>query len=460
MLNRGSDNMSNDGLNLQRLLLYRQILEDATIRKAQELVLMMDTPGQKLRSVEKCYYDMLQSLIKAAERNQWNGDLWKNYVLELVLNDENIFSLACERSGEKISAGLYQSALNDIAVLKELFNFNLLEIADELGMNTSVFSLNFQNVGLEDNLRSQYIFKCNQFHQLKELFTQDESPQALLSALAEFYHVAGCGTMRKFHAFSWNKGLQGIGNHDPVMLDDLVGYEYQKKILLGNTEALISGKKANNILLYGERGTGKSSSVKALLNQFGDRGLRMIELSKRQLLELPDIIKTVSKRGLYFIIFIDDLSFEEFEIDYKEIKAGIDGSLQASPDNMILYVTSNRRHLIKENWSDRKPSGEEVHISDTYQEKLSFADRFGIMISYQSPKQEEYLQIINELARRNKVAMPPKELEKYALQWERKYHGRSGRTAQQFITHIMASNRPNACGTLNRTQVPLRDGGL
>lgn len=433
--------MSNDGLNLQRLLLYRQILKDETIRKAQELVLMMDTPGQKLRSVEKCYFAMLQSLIKAAERNKWNGDLWKNHVLELVLNDENIFSLACERSGEKISAGLYQSALHDIAVLKELFNFNLLEIAEKLGMNTSVFSFNFQSDGSEDHFHTPYIFK---FHQLKELFTQDESPQALLSSLAEFYHVAGCGTMRKFHAFSWNKGLQGIENPDPVMLEDLVGYEYQKKILLGNTEAFISGKKANNILLYGERGTGKSSSVKALLNQFGDRGLRMIELGKRQLLELPDIIKTVSKRGLNFIIFIDDLSFEEFEIDYKEIKASIDGSLQASPDNMILYVTSNRRHLIKENWSDRKPSGEEVHISDTYQEKLSFADRFGIMISYQSPGQEEYLQIINELARRNKVAMPPKELEKLALQWERKYHGRSGRTAQQFITHIMASNRPNA----------------
>ncbi|MEN6351222.1 MAG: ATP-binding protein, partial [Syntrophomonas sp.] len=252
-------------------------------------------------------------------------------------------------------------------------------------------------------------------------------------------HTRGCGIMNRYRAFFWDKGLKGIENPDPIKLEDLVGYEYQKEILTGNTEAFLRGKKANNILLYGEKGTGKSSSVKALLNKYTGQGLRMIELGKKQLLDFPRVVETVRNRGMYFIIFIDDLSFEDFEVEYKEIKASIDGSLQARPDNVLLYVTSNRRHLIRENWSDRKPSGEEIHISDTFQEKLSFADRFGIMISYQSPNQDEYLQIINELARKNNVTIPPEELKKLAIQWERKYHGRSGRTARQFINHIASS---------------------
>lgn len=242
--------------------------------------------------------------------------------------------------------------------------------------------------------------------------------------------------MAQYVAFRWDDGLQGIPQPDAVSFNDLVGYTYQKKILIENTRFFVKGKKANNILLYGEKGTGKSSSVKALLDAFSAQGLRMIELSKAQLSDFSRIVQSIRERTHRFIIFIDDLSFEDFEVDYKYLKANLEGSLETRADNVLVYVTSNRRHLIKESWSDRKGSNDEVHVADTQQEKLSFADRFGISIQYYSPNQEQYLEIVNELAKKNGLEMPVEELRKLAIQWELNHNGRSGRTAQQFITYL------------------------
>ena len=221
-----------------------------------------------------------------------------------------------------------------------------------------------------------------------------------------------------------------------VHLDDLVGYEIPKKKLITNTEAFIEGKKANNCLLFGDAGTGKSSSIKAILNQYYDRGLRMIEVYKHQFQDLNDIIAQIKNRNYKFIIYMDDLSFEEFEIEYKYLKAVIEGGLERRPENVLIYATSNRRHLIRETFRDKADRDEELHTNDTVQEKLSLVARFGVTIYFGKPAKKEFQEIVRQLAKRNEIDMPEDELLGEANKWELSHGGLSGRTAQQFIDYL------------------------
>ena len=232
-----------------------------------------------------------------------------------------------------------------------------------------------------------------------------------------------------------------ITNIAHVHLDDLVGYEDAKKKLVDNTKAFVEGKKANNCLMFGDAGTGKSSSIKAILNQYYDQGLRMIEVYKHQFQDLNDVIAQIKNRNYKFIIYMDDLSFEEFEIEYKYLKAVIEGGLETKPDNVLIYATSNRRHLIRETWSDRSDmSQDELHRSDTMQEKLSLAARFGVTIGYYRPKQQEYFEIVKQLAKKYpQITLSEEELCLKANQWELSHGGISGRTATQFIANLAGS---------------------
>ena len=231
--------------------------------------------------------------------------------------------------------------------------------------------------------------------------------------------------------------IRDSNNLDKVVLDDLTGYEIQKKKLVDNTEAFVQGKVANNCLLYGDAGTGKSTSIKAILNQYYGDGLRMIEIYKHQFKYLSAIISHIKNRNYRFIIYMDDLSFEEFEIEYKYLKAVIEGGMETKPDNVLIYATSNRRHLIRETWSDRSDKDEELHRSDTVQEKLSLAARFGVSINYSKPTQQEYFQIVTNLAKKYpEIKLSDKELCAEANKWELSHGGISGRTAQQFINYI------------------------
>ncbi|HRW11847.1 MAG TPA: ATP-binding protein, partial [Syntrophomonas sp.] len=256
-------------------------------------------------------------------------------------------------------------------------------------------------------------------------------------ALELYYRQFGCGQLGHFSAFRWDNGLQPIAHPDPITWDGIIGYDYQKKVLLDNTRAFMEGRPANNILLYGAKGTGKSSSVKALLHIFAEQGLRMVEITRRQLADIHEITDQLRYRNYRFILFIDDLSFEDFEVDYKYIKASMEGSLETRPRNILFYVTSNRRHLVRENWSDRQSAGEEVFPPDSQQEKLSFADRFGISLVYLSPDQELYLQMVTEMAEKEGIPMETEELRNQAIQWELSHHGRSGRSARQFIDDLL-----------------------
>ena len=217
-----------------------------------------------------------------------------------------------------------------------------------------------------------------------------------------------------------------------------MGYEIQKKKLIDNTEAFVEGRKANNCLLFGDSGTGKSTSIKAIVNQYYDKGLRMIEIYKHQFKDLSNVIAAIKNRNYKFIIYMDDLSFEDFEVEYKFLKAVIEGGVETKPENILIYATSNRRHLIKENWSDRSDVKVQngMHQSDTMEEKLSLVNRFGVTINYSKPTQKEYFEIAVELCRRAGVDMPEEEIRAEANKWELSHGGISGRTAQQFANYL------------------------
>ena len=228
-----------------------------------------------------------------------------------------------------------------------------------------------------------------------------------------------------------------ITNIAHVKLDDLVGYELAKQKLIDNTEAFVNGKQANNCLLYGDAGTGKSTSIKAIANQYYDRGLRLIEVYKHQFCDLNDVIAQIKNRNYKFIIYMDDLSFEEFEIEYKYLKAVIEGGLEKKPDNVLIYATSNRRHLIRETFSDKEEVREDMHTSDTVQEKLSLYARFGVSIYFGAPNKKEFRNIVKVLAEKYQVSMDEDTLLAEANKWELSHGGLSGRTAQQFINYLL-----------------------
>ena len=269
-----------------------------------------------------------------------------------------------------------------------------------------------------------------------------ESEDDFHKMITEFYHEFGVGKFGLNKAFRVvekgdNVEIEPIVNIEHVYLNDLVGYEIQKKKLIDNTEAFISGKAANNVLLFGDAGTGKSSSVKAILNEYYDRGLRIIEVYKHQFRTLSDVIEQIKDRNYKFIIYMDDLSFEETELEYKYLKAIIEGGLGRKPENVLIYATSNRRHLVRESFRDKKTLDDEIHNNDTVQEKLSLVARFGVTIYFGAPDKKEFQNIVKVLADKYHVTIPEDELLAEANKWELSHGGLSGRTASQFITYLL-----------------------
>ena len=260
--------------------------------------------------------------------------------------------------------------------------------------------------------------------------------------LTQFYKEFGVGKLGLHKAFrvehpeNSDVEIIPITNIAHVHLDDLVGYEDAKKKLVDNTKAFVEGKKANNCLMFGDAGTGKSSSIKAILNQYYDQGLRMIEVYKHQFQDLNDVIAQIKNRNYKFIIYMDDLSFEEFEIEYKYLKAVIEGGLEKKPKNVLIYATSNRRHLIRETFRDKQDRDEDMHTNDTVQEKLSLVARFGVTIYFGSPDKKAFQEIVRVLAKKNGINMPEEQLLLEANAWELSHGGLSGRTAQQFIDYL------------------------
>ena len=366
-------------------------------------------------------------LIKLAEKYNLYGNLFNSLLTNLLINNENSFSLALERKHD-IAINLKDIVINDFKIIFKMFNtdFSCLTLLQQNLINNFVPSKPVINQELFDISRS-----------LQNSLTNCKDVNEFYDTLEKFFVTYGVGKFGLNKAFRYENNeicpIIHIGNG---RLDQLIGYESQKQILTKNTEAFLSGKKANNVLLYGDSGTGKSSSIKALLNEYYKDGLRMIEIYKHQFKYLPSIIQELQSRNYKFILFMDDLSFEEFEIEYKYLKAVIEGGLEKKPDNILIYATSNRRHLVKQTWSDRQDQ-DEVNINDAKQEKISLSSRFGVKILYTHPNRQNYLEIVDGLAKQYNLQIPQEELHQKALTWEIRYGGFSGRTAKQFINAML-----------------------
>ena len=389
--------------------------------------------------IEGLFYECLKRLMELAESHGLEGNLWHSFISFLLVNNENAYSRACEIRGE-IDGSINAIASHDFGIIKEFFDFDLSLLGDYFEVDCMKDVMNYQGT-----VDSGAVFNRRIRNRIKELcdnLEQAGDVAAFKKAVTRFYGEFGVGKLGLHKAFRVAHKEDGadivpITNIAHVRLEDLVGYELAKQKLVDNTEAFVNGKEANNCLLYGDAGTGKSTSIKAIANQYYDRGLRLIEVYKHQFCDLNDVITQIKNRNYKFIIYMDDLSFEEFEIEYKYLKAVIEGGLEKKPDNVLIYATSNRRHLIREKFSDKEEVREDMHTSDTVQEKLSLYARFGVTIYYGAPNKKEFQNIVTTLAEKYQVQMDTDELLLEANKWELSHGGLSGRTAQQFINYLL-----------------------
>ena len=389
-------------------------------------------------------YRQVKRLLEVATDYGFDKNLWHNYLAFLLITNENPFSITCEKVGANDGSVNY-FAQNDFAAYKELFDYDFSDIERELDVDCFSRLSDYKAIGKKELMYNKNVSEKVQALSLE--LEAAKSGQDIFVSVTNFYKRYGVGmfglnkSFRLKESDSSDVEIQPINNMDKVMLDDLIGYEIQKKKLVDNTKAFVEGKKANNVLLFGDSGTGKSTSIKAIVNEFYEDGLRMIEIYKHQFKHLSNVIAQIKNRNYKFIIYMDDLSFEEFEIEYKFLKAVIEGGVETRPDNILIYATSNRRHLIRETWNDRNDMehSEDMHRSDTIEEKLSLANRFGVTINYSKPSQKEYFHIVEELAKKSGLDIPTEELKAEANKWELSHGGISGRTAQQFINYLIGT---------------------
>ena len=390
-------------------------------------------------------YEQVHLLLDLATEYGFDENLWQNYLAFIIATSENPFSVICEKAGAK-EGSVNQYAKSDFSIFKKLFDYDFSDIEEELGINCFTTITNYK--AIEKNTKRYNKSVSDKVRRLSWDINKAKDSNEIFEIVTNFYKNYGVGTLglnkafRIAYRFNDYKHreviLEPINNTDDIVLDDLIGYEIQKKKLIDNTESFINGKSANNVLLFGDSGTGKSSSVKAILNEYYERGLRMIEVYKHEFKDLSSVIAQVKNRNYKFIIFMDDLSFEEFETEYKYLKAVIEGGLEKKPDNVLIYATSNRRHLIRETWKDRSDMDDELHRSDTMQEKLSLASRFGVTINYSAPSYKEYIEIVKGIASSmGGLKIDDKDLEQQAKMWELSHGGVSGRTARQFINYLI-----------------------
>lgn len=420
--------------------------------RTQELIIYKDFGQEELLydmvHLMECYrdekervllYDCMNKLLELAASHGFYGNLWHCYLANLLVNHENSYSMACEIRGN-VEGTINQAVLHDICIFKELYDYDFTDMTEVLKVPEFSMVLAYTGASLGSKVYNTRI--RDRICHLAKQFNADDTPEAMKDTLTEFYKDYGVGKFGLHKAFRVRHGEEGaviepILNIAHVNLDDLVGYEIPKKKLIDNTEAFVNGKRANNCLLFGDAGTGKSSSIKAIANQYYDKGLRIIEIYKHQFQDLNDVISQVKNRNYKFIIYMDDLSFEDFEIEYKYLKAVIEGGLEKKPENVLIYATSNRRHLVREKFSDKEERRDDLHAGDTVQEKLSLVSRFGVTIFFCAPDKKQFEQIVKTLAERYNIMMKEEELLLEANKWELAHGGLSGRTAQQFIDYLL-----------------------
>lgn len=426
---------------IRECILYRDFEQGDLLEKMT--MLMEDISHPKvLYGKDGEYFACIHQLVEMAGTYGFAGNLWHDYLTYLLVNHENAFSTACEIVGP-VEGTINAFAMHDFEIFKQLYDFDLKELEKIYPSVDSSLITDYQNINEGSKVFNKRI--RDRICTLAQKLAKAESTEEFMDDMVQFYKEFGVGKLGLHKAFRIDgtvtpARIVPITNIAHVHLDDLVGYEIAKKKLIDNTEAFVQGRPANNCLLFGDAGTGKSSSIKGILNQYYDQGLRIIEAYKHQFKDLNDIIAQVKNRNYKFIIYMDDLSFEEFEIEYKYLKAVIEGGLEKKPDNILIYATSNRRHLVREKFSDKEERRDDLHSSDTVQEKLSLVARFGVSIFFCAPDKKQFQNIVKTLAERHQVEMPEEELLLEANKWELQHGGLSGRTAQQFIDYLCGKN--------------------
>lgn len=423
----------------EECILYRNFDNGEVLDIMTSLMNSYEAGEEGFENRKEEFFHMAGSLVEMAGMYGFSGNLWHTYLTQLLVNHENAFSTASEIRGA-VEGSINHLALHDFGIFKELYDFDLAVFDSAFGTDCADFLCNYVNTGCNSKVYNQRI--CDRICDMSKTLAEASTVEEFMADMVQFYKDFGVGKLGLNKAFRIEHGKDGkpviapITRIAHVNLDDLVGYEIPKQKLIENTEAFVRGRKANNCLLFGDAGTGKSSSIKGILNQYYDQGLRIIEAYKHQFKDLNDIIAQVKNRNYKFIIYMDDLSFEEFEIEYKYLKAVIEGGLEKKPDNILIYATSNRRHLVREKFSDKEERRDDLHSSDTVQEKLSLVARFGVSIFFCAPDKKQFQNIVKTLAERHHVEMPEEELLLEANKWELQHGGLSGRTAQQFIDYL------------------------
>lgn len=421
----------------KELILYRNL-------KYQELfddmcALLFSVEGNEGPNACKC----ANRLIELAVTYGFEGNLWHCFLAFCMANHENAYSTSCEIRGA-VKGTLNDLARRDFQVMRELFACDIGMLDEQGGGIWKLMKDYNSNSGgsrvFNKRIRDRIVT-------LATVLERASDAEEFQAAVTEFYREFGVGKFGLNKAFrvdftNEQVSIEPITNVEHIHLEDLVGYELQKAKLIENTEAFIEGRAANNALLFGDSGTGKSSSIKAILNQYYDKGLRMIEVYKHQFQCLSRVLEQIKDRNYKFIIYMDDLSFEEYEVEYKYLKAIIEGGLGKKPQNVLIYATSNRRHLIREKFSDKRELDDDLHVNDTVQEKLSLVARFGVTIYFGSPDKKQFQEIVKTLAEKYHISMPEEELYLEANKWELSHGGLSGRTASQFITHLLGKVKP------------------
>ena len=426
---------------IAKLILYRDLGEDSILLKLSGIFRDYELDLAEKENLTSRIYEQMKALLDLSTQYGFDKNLWHNYLTFILLTNENSFSMTSEKVGAN-DGTVNHFAKADFAVFKKLFDFDFGPIEKDLGIDCFSTVCNYHSIPKKERMYNRNV--SERVQEVSERIEKAADEEEIFTIVTDFYKAYGVGMFglnRAFRIRHLEDGVEflPINNTDSVLLKDLIGYEIQKKKLIDNTEAFVKGLPANNVLLCGDAGTGKSTSIKALLNEYYDQGLRMIEIYKHQFQDLSSIIAQVKNRNYRFIIYMDDLSFEDFEIEYKFLKAVIEGGMETRPDNVLIYATSNRRHLIKESWNDRNDMENEngMHRSDTMQEKLSLVARFGVTIYYGKPSQKEYFTIVKELRKRYpSITLTDEELCAEANKWELSHGGISGRTAQQFINYM------------------------
>ena len=421
------------------LLLYTNMEHDTILKDMVWLMEEYQLQNVKKEDLKKVLFSAVNRLLDLSGSHGFYGNLWICYLTYLLVNHENVFSMPCEITGE-MEGSMNYAAEHDFHIFKEFIDYDFTKLFEQLQAKNLMFIFSFERDGVQSKIYNGRIRDCI-CQQAKRLEVAKDGldVKVLMSEFYKNYGVGKLGLHKAFHVEETKDGAKivPILNISHVYLEDLVGYEIPKQKLIANTEAFVDGKKANNCLLFGDAGTGKSSSIKGILNEYYDRGLRIIEVYKHQFGLLNEITQQIKDRHYRFIIYMDDLSFEDFEVEYKYLKAVIEGGLENKPDNVLIYATSNRRHLIREKFTDKEERRDDLHSSDTVQEKLSLVNRFGVSIFFCAPDKKEFQMIVKTLAKRHNLHLPEEDLLLEANKWELSHGGLSGRTAQQFIDYLL-----------------------